>query len=949
MKQNKFSPIWIVILLTILFSPRAAKGQITPDNSLGNENSTFTDSSGLIEGGARRGGNLFHSFQEFNIREAQQVNFVNPNGIAHIFTRITGNNPSAILGTIGVNGPANLYLLNPNGILFGPNAKLDIQGSFLATTADRIVFSDGSLFSSRSNEQNSPLLTINVPIGLDFSNALGSIINNSQQPGQEIFYDNGINRTRIPGGLQVSTNQTIALIGGDILIQEGSITTQGGQIELGSVGNNSRVGIVLTEQDFAFNYESVETFKDITLDSANLITQGDSTGNLQLQGRNITVGNSIILSQAKAGNSGNLILKASDLINIFGVSGTTTAVEVRHDAGENNFNSTLSVTGREIRLDGGTQILSNNYTDTPGTNIIIEASEQIEIKGTGVIFDSSLPDGSFSYPSAIFAATEGNGSAGNITINTERLVLKDVGQISSSTFGGTGRGGDVFINASQSLELSGSFVDSFNIERLSGIFAQVEPDSEGDAGNITIRTGSLIVLEGAQISTSTLSVGQGGDIDIEAQNLIRLSGTSPNANLEVGSSGIFVSAEKAYLNNSEEVVNTTGNAGNLLIKTPELIIEDGARISGDTFGLGKGGNIQINVDSLIIKDGGTLRAGSLIEQNPLLESDERGDGGSLTINASEFIELTGTGTVGDVDPIPVVSRITTESQGTGKAGDLNISTQQLTVAEGAEITASTSSFGAGGNISISSHFINLNQGAISASSISSGNAGNITIRVKNTLNSNNSTISTSAEQASGGSITISAQDIRNRGNSDIRTNVARGTGGGGDITLTADSILAFNDSDILAFAQDGIGGNITLNTPVFFGNGYQATDQVNQNPDNLDNNDRVDINASGAVSGVISIPDLTFIQNSLFELPETLINTENLIASSCVVPNQQKAGTFILTGPEGLPTRPNNNTTSPYPTGTVETIPEQSTPKIQEPQGFYRLPNGQMVLSRKCH
>lgn len=173
----------------------------------------------------------------------------------------------------------------------------------------------------------------------------------------------------------------------------------------------------------------------------------------------------------------------------------------------------------------------------------------------------------------------------------------------------------------------------------------------------------------------------------------------------------------------------------------------------------------------------------------------------------------------------------------------------------------------------------------------------------------------------------------------------------GNITLTADSIVAFNDSDILAFAQDGIGGNISLNTPVFFGNGYQATNE-NQNPDTLDNNNRVDINASGAVSGVINVPDLTFIQNSLFELPETLINTENLLANSCVVPNQQKAGTFILTGSDGLPTRPNTTITSPYPTGTIEIIPipsnSPSRPKIVEPQGFYRLPTGQIVLSRKC-
>lgn len=234
---------------------------------------------------------------------------------------------------------------------------------------------------------------------------------------------------------------------------------------------------------------------------------------------------------------------------------------------------------------------------------------------------------------------------------------------------------------------------------------------------------------------------------------------------------------------------------------------------------------------------------------------------------------------------------------------------------------------------------------ISASSNSPGNSGNITLKITGSFSAEDGDVTATANQASGGNISITAQNIRLQGDSDITTNVSGGTGGGGNITLTANSILAFNDSDILAFAQDGRGGNINLNTPVFFGNGYQTTDE-NQDPDTLDNNDLADINASGVVSGVISVPDLTFIQNSLFELPETLINTENLIANSCVVPNQQKAGTFIMTGTEGLPSRPNTNITSPYPTGTVETIPSQ--PVIVEPQGFYRLPNGQMVLSRKC-
>ncbi len=222
------------------------------------------------------------------------------------------------------------------------------------------------------------------------------------------------------------------------------------------------------------------------------------------------------------------------------------------------------------------------------------------------------------------------------------------------------------------------------------------------------------------------------------------------------------------------------------------------------------------------------------------------------------------------------------------------------------------------------------------------------------MTSTDSRISTTATQTAGGKIDVNAQNIRLQGNSDIRTNVNSGAGGGGNITLTGDSILAFNDSDILAFARDGRGGDIQLNTPVFFGDGYQpATSETN--PARLDNNKRVDINASGAVFGLIILPDLTFIQNSLVQLPDSLINPERLLANSCVVPNRKQTGTFIITGPGGLPVRPGNPNIAPYPVEQIEPLPPsdpsqswQRGQPIVEAQGFYRSTDGRVLLSREC-
>ena len=174
MKPILFSLVFFSLL------PSIAVAQITPDSSLGAENSVV-DSNGnrdTIQGGAVRNTNLFHSFTEFNVGAGREAYFANPNGIANIFSRVTGNNLSNIQGVLGVLGNANLYLINPNGILFGENARLDVNGSFFATTADSVVFGNGLEFSA-ANPNQPPLLTIDIPIGLRFRENPGGIVNQS--------------------------------------------------------------------------------------------------------------------------------------------------------------------------------------------------------------------------------------------------------------------------------------------------------------------------------------------------------------------------------------------------------------------------------------------------------------------------------------------------------------------------------------------------------------------------------------------------------------------------------------------------------------------------------------------------------------------------------------------------------------------------------------------------
>ena len=215
----------IGVLAHVIFcSENHALAQITPDGTLGDRSSRVTPNVNIkgsvgdrIDGGAIRGANLFHSFHQFNVGELQRVYFANPTGISNILTRVTGSNVSNILGTLGVNGGANLFFINPNGILFGNNARLDVAGSFVASTANSFVFGDRLEFSATNPQSPSALLTVN-PSALFFNQLPARRIENRSiaPAGDNIF------------GLRVPDGRSLLLAGGDIAINEGKLNAPGG-------------------------------------------------------------------------------------------------------------------------------------------------------------------------------------------------------------------------------------------------------------------------------------------------------------------------------------------------------------------------------------------------------------------------------------------------------------------------------------------------------------------------------------------------------------------------------------------------------------------------------------------------------------------------------------------------------------------------------------------------
>ena len=215
-------------IFAISFLQTPAYAQVIEDGSLPTritttDNLSFTIDS--INNKNRVGNNLFHSFKEFSIPTGGSAIFNNSTDVVNIINRVTGGNISKIDGLIKANGKANLFLINPTGIVFGKDARLDIGGSFFGSTAESIKFADDIEFSA-IDMKTPPLLSINVPLGLQMGNNSAAI---------EVQGNGYTNASNDNNSLQVKSGQTFALIGGDIYLKGGVIKVDSGKVELGSV------------------------------------------------------------------------------------------------------------------------------------------------------------------------------------------------------------------------------------------------------------------------------------------------------------------------------------------------------------------------------------------------------------------------------------------------------------------------------------------------------------------------------------------------------------------------------------------------------------------------------------------------------------------------------------------------------------------------------------------
>ncbi len=653
--RNNLLPSLSCIIFGMVVFPTITSAQISADNTLGRERSIVTPNIPIngnnIDGGAKRGSNLFHSFSEFNVSERQGVYFNNPEGITNIFSRVTGRNPSSILGKLSVlGGNANLFLMNPNGIIFGPHASLDLKGSFVATTANAIQFNQQGVFSASSPEIP-PLLTVN-PSAFIFNRMRPNAIslNSSKEVAGEridIYSETGFSDTF---GLQVPDGRSLILLGGDVTLTDSHLNASEGRVELGSIARTGTVGLTVNNNTWSLNFPSNLALGNISLaQDSRIYTSGDRGGEIAITANNIqlTGGSSLTAETFGSKKGGNIALTARDTIEMIELvtdPNISTITFGQGDAGD------VVINTKKLLLKDGAQIATFGYGRGDGGKLIVNASESVELMGENINGASS----------GFSSLGVGDGKGGNIIIATKDLVIQGgaisaavIESIDGQTVVGRESGGDIIINASNLV-----FIDSF----YGGVFASTY--SVGNAGNITINTGTLTIQNG-RISVATYGTGSAGDLAINTSQAVNLSGK--NSVLEA--TGTLL-----------------GKAGNLTIKTGQMNVISGAQVTVNN-AEGQAGNLTIDADNLFLNRG-------LITA----ETAESGsNGANINLQLSNLLKMQNE------------SLISARATGEANGGNITINSPLLAVFKpigknGSDIIAKAEQ-GNGGNILINSQGI----------------------------------------------------------------------------------------------------------------------------------------------------------------------------------------------------------------------------------------------------
>ena len=809
------------------------RAQVSPDGTL---STTVTNPDNLnftINNGDRVGGNLFHSFREFSVPNGGSAVFQNPLDVQNIINRVTGGSLSQINGLIQSQGSANLFLLNPAGIFFGPNARLSIGGSFFATTADSFLFDNGFEFSA-TNAQ-APLLTVNIPIGLRFRDNPGEI--RVQGFGQTDGLAGTASRFNNPT-LEVPVGESLTLVGGNVNLDGGVLQATGGRVQLGGLTAAGTVGL---NNDGSLSFPDGIARGDVSLTNRagiNVITDEFGGGSININARNLGISGESLLTAGIPENLGTVN-------NLAGNITLNATVETRIDQSriENNVNLGTIANNSNIDITTGSFVLTNrgvlnasNLVETESESssagdvrvtanglITVDGAARIRSDGFfGRVFLTSnndsinISDGSSLGTSSSnditnptqFSVIRINAPQGSVSLNNDSLI--------NTTNEGTGFAGDITLNARDQISIIESRISARGNQGRILIGEQLSPasvrilstntnnslstsTSNGRAGDISIQATGLVEFDGNNLFSNVLSGaqnGQAGNITIKAGSLSLLNGAQVQSSVDEGGQGnagnVTLRAENGDISlaGGSIIFSTvesggTGNAGKIDVTTGNLTLTDGSQLQTSV----RAGGQQGNAGNITVQASGTVRiAGrNSSQENPnpsgifsTLGSGVSGDGGNITINAGSIF----------TDD----ASLRTTNAGTGFAGDITLNARdQISIVESRIIAQ-----GNRGRILIGEQ--------LSPASV----------RILSTNASNSLNTSTSNGQS--GDISIQATGLVEFDGNNLFSNVLSGAQNGqaGNINIKAGSLSLLKGAELqsrVVSGGRGNGGNVTVDVP----------------------------------------------------------------------------------------------------------------------------------------
>jgi filamentous hemagglutinin family protein len=825
-----------------------------------------------ITGGTRPGdgGNLFHSFGEFGVPTNNIANFLNDATLptSNILSRVTGGNPSNIFGTIQTEGfgNANLFLMNPAGIVFGPDAALNVGGAAHFTTADYLRLADGVQFTALPNAQDT-LLSI-APVA-----AFGFL--NSNPP----VLAAGNSAAILVEGLDVLNGNPVSLVGRDatadgtsvqgVVITEGVLRNPGGSVKIASVGGQQvpevqQVLVNLETLDVQGNnaqglivQEPVQLGGILLSEGGTIDASGEIGGSVVIRGGQLMISGGGILSNANGPVEGT-------------VTGSPQAV--------GNLQAAIDVETESLVIQDGGSIRAGTLSSSDGGDVRLQASDSLQIRDGGYVL----------------TFTEGAGHAGNIEVDAGHVQLSQA-----------------------------EFFNDAGITSQTDFFEPFDNLFTGNTGNIRLNARHVEIMGASAIRTATFSSGNAGDVDVTVEggnlevsgnnakiastsNAIFTGGLPGNINLQIEGGDVILNDGAVIRTLTTLGIGGIESQGNIQITANNMEMRGGepssseiSQIAADSLGFGQAGGITVTLS-------GNLKMEGKTQINVI--SRFSADANALDITAKDIF-MTGTGG-------PETSTlISTKSQGEGQGGNLNIMAENLTMTGQSEINARAEGTGDAGNIKVSVRNLTLSNGASvtaesTSESVDAGNAGNIQLTATDTILLDGAMVTTEAAQASGGNIKLTASELIRLNDSTIASSVQGDPNTvGGDINLDPDFIILQN-SQILAKAVQGEGGNITL----------IANDTVL-----VDSFSTLDASSALGISGTVNVQAPTkFLSEAIVPLDDQPVNVATLYGARCVAGAGGHFSTFVDSKKDSLSPTPGTFLASPLLRPSAQAVADSS-------------------------